>query len=51
MEKQKRKQNPWIKHLMAEKDKHPELKFSEIMKLAKGTYKKEDKEEEKKEEE
>jgi len=36
----KRKPNKWIVHLMAEKKKHPSKKFSEVMKIAKGTYKK-----------
>lgn len=35
----KKKTNPWLVHLMAERKKHPGKKFSEIMVLAKKTYK------------
>jgi len=34
----KKKVNPWLVHLMAEKKKHPDKKFSAVMKLAKKSY-------------
>ncbi len=40
MEKKKKKPNKWIVHLMAEREKHPDKKFKEVMKIAKKTYKK-----------
>jgi len=36
---QKRKTNPWLVHLMKEKEKNPTKKFSEVMKIAKKSYK------------
>ncbi len=38
--KKAKKLNPWVKHLMEEKKKHPDKKFKDVMKLAKTTYKK-----------
>ena len=38
--KKKRMQNPWIKHVMAFKKSHPKLKFADVLKQAKKTYKK-----------
>ena len=35
-----KKQNPWIKHVQEYKKNHPELKYSECLKQAKLTYKK-----------
>lgn len=40
MVKQKKKLNPWIKHLMEEKKKHKDKTYKEVMILAKKTYKK-----------
>lgn len=41
MEQKTRKPNPWLVHVKKIKEENPNLKFSEILKLAKGTYKKE----------
>ncbi len=38
--KKKRSKNPWLIHLMEERKKYPKKKFSEVMVLAKKTYKK-----------
>ena len=40
MEKKKKKTNPWLEHLMAEKKKHPDKKLKDVMKIAKKSYKK-----------
>jgi len=37
---EKKKQNKWMKHLMAYKDKHPKCSLTDAMKKAKKTYKK-----------
>ena len=34
----KKKTNPWLVHLMAEKKKHPKKKFKDVMVLAKKSY-------------
>ncbi len=40
IQKIKRAKNPWLDHLMKEKAKHKEMKFKDVMVLAKGSYKK-----------
>lgn len=39
VQKIKRAKNPWLEHLMAERNKYPKKKFKEIMILAKKSYK------------
>ena len=34
----KKKVNPWLVHLMAEREKHPKKKFKEVMVIAKKSY-------------
>lgn len=34
------KHNPWLDHVMKTKKAHPKMKFSEVLKTAKKTYKK-----------
>ncbi len=41
----KKKTNPWLVHLMKIKSENEGMKFSEVMKLAKQSYKKKEKEE------
>jgi hypothetical protein len=35
-----RKANPWIAHVAEFRKKHPEMKYSEVLKKAKDSYKK-----------
>jgi hypothetical protein len=35
-----KKVNPWIKHVAEFRKKHPEMKYSEVLKKAKDSYKK-----------